>query len=417
MRAVLATRSFAYLAAILSFAYIQRGQLFGIPFTFLELALLATLLSYVVEKLVRRERFPNPRHLPYFWPLLLLLLAATVAVLVAPDRRAAAGIWKAYFVEPILIAYVLADILRSRWELERFIGGFFISGILVSVFNILFFVYAVAIHRPNLIEIPPVAIYTSANSTGLFLGPLLALAAAMLLFGNRAECFRAGFFAAFALPAFVLSFSRGAWLGLLAALIFLAWHHRRGLRIAGAIVLAVIGVALIPSVRQRIAHEFDPTDPFNTINLRRNLWSATLRMMESGRHPLVGTGLSGFKHDIAPYAHFSGYSEDLIYPHNLFLNFWSETGLLGLAAVTWVLIEWVRRAAQGIRSGGPRHVYHLGIAAAGITILVHGMLDVPFFKNDLAFLTMSLIGVQVAALRQDERGPAAARPAESRLAA
>ena len=130
-------------------------------------------------------------------------------------------------------------------------------------------------------------------------------------------------------------------------------------------------------------------------------------MMLHGRHPLTGTGLSGFKHDIQPYRAFAGYTENLIYPHNIFLNFWTETGLLGLAAVTWSMVVWVRLAAGGLRRGGPRLVYHLGIAAAGIVILVHGMLDVPFFKNDLAWLTMALIGIQVAALRQDLGGSAA----------
>jgi hypothetical protein len=45
-------------------------------------------------------------------------------------------------------------------------------------------------------------------------------------------------------------------------------------------------------------------------------------------------------------------------------------------------------------------VYFIGLAAASVTILVHGMLDVPFFKNDLAFLSLALIGTQAALMRQ-----------------
>jgi hypothetical protein len=45
-------------------------------------------------------------------------------------------------------------------------------------------------------------------------------------------------------------------------------------------------------------------------------------------------------------------------------------------------------------------VYFIGLAAASVTILVHGMLDVPFFKNDLAFLTLALVGIQAALIRQ-----------------
>jgi O-antigen ligase len=400
---VLATRSFAYLSAVLSFAYIQRWSVLGIPTTTLEICLVATLIAYVVEKSYRGEAFPDPRRMPYFWPVVLLLVAATISVLVAPDRRAAAGIWKAYFLEPALIAYVLADILRARWELEKFLGGFFVAGIIVSVFNILFFVYSVSIQRPQLLETPPVAIYTTANATGLFLGPLLALAVALLLFGNRTERWRAGAFTVVALPAFVLSFSRGAFLALGVALVFLFWQHRRRLVLLAGIAAVALGALLVPSVRTRIGHEFNPRDPFNTINTRADLWNATWHMMRTGRHPLFGTGLSGFKHDVAPFKDVSGYVEDLIYPHNIVLNFWTETGLLGVAAVIWIGIEWARRTMQALSTPSPRRAYYLGVAAAGITILVHGLIDVPFFKNDLAFLTMALIGVQVAALRQDEQ--------------
>jgi O-antigen ligase len=91
----------------------------------------------------------------------------------------------------------------------------------------------------------------------------------------------------------------------------------------------------------------------------------------------------------------------LIYPHNILLNFWTETGLLGLGALVWLAIEWMRRTAASLSLRGRRRVYYLGLAAASVTILVHGLIDVPFFKNDLAILTLALLGIQAAALRQE----------------
>ena len=402
---MLATRSLARLTATLSFAYVVRGQVLGVPYTALELCLLATLVAYVVDKRRARERFPDPRKMAYFWPLALLLVASTISIVVAPDRRAAAGIWRAYFVEPMLFAYVIADVMRAPQHLEGFIAGFFWSGILVSVFEIMTFLFAYAVHKPNLVDDPVVVIYLSPNATGLFLGPLLAMAAAFILFGYRTERNRAIFFAVWALPAFILSFSRGAWLALVLALLFLGWHHRGRLIIFGGLAVGIVIGVLIPPLRHRLAHQFDPNDPLNTINLRRNLWRATLDMQTADpRHAIFGTGLSGFKHDIQPYKGFAGYTEDLIYPHNIFLNFWTETGLLGLAAFTWLAVDWVRRTWKTLSDRGPLRPYYLAVAAASIAIFVHGLIDVPFFKNDLALLTLSLIAIQVAATRQDAGG-------------
>jgi O-antigen ligase len=398
---VLATRSFARLAAVLSFAYILRGDFLGIPFTALELCLLAVLFAYVVEKLYTGEAFPDPRRMPYFWPLALLLLAATIAVVVAPDKRAAAGIWKAYFVEPTLVALVLWDVLRTPTHVRALVGAFFTAGIIVSVFELLAFLFALGIHRPNLAEDPVVILYFTANATGLFLGPLLAIAGALLLFGNTAQRFHGAFFSVFAVPAFILSFSRGAWLALVMASLVLIWQHRRRLVLSVALGAGIVAALLVPPIRRRIQHQFDPNDPLNSAVLRVHLWKATLQMQANPRHLLFGTGLSGFKHDIQPYKHFAGYTEDLIYPHNIFLNFWTETGLLGLAAFVWLAVEWTRNCWSRLRRPGPQRVYFIGLAAASVTILVHGMLDVPFFKNDLAFLTMAMVGMQAALIRQE----------------
>lgn len=411
MPAMLATRTLARLSAALSFSYVLRGTFLHVPYTVLELFLVATLVSYVVEKLRAGERFPDPRRMPYFWPLLLLLLAASVSVVMAPDHRAAAGIWKAYFVEPVLVAYVLADVLRTREHLEKLVAAFFFGAIVVSVLNVMVFLFALGVHKPHLVEQPPVMIYLTPNATGLFLGPLLAMAAALAAFGSARERNRSLVFMAIALPAFVLSFSRGAWLGITVALVFLAWHHSRRPLVLGAIGLAAAAALALPPIRHRLKAEFDPHDPFNTVNLRMDLWRATYQMMRTGRHPIFGTGLSGFKHDIRPFKAAAGYNEDLIYPHNVFLDFYTETGLLGLVAFTWLVVEWARRTYRTLRAQSLMRPYYLGLAAASVTILVHGLLDVPFFKNDLAFLTLALVGMQVAAMRFDARQEAVLKTA------
>jgi hypothetical protein len=41
----------------------------------------------------------------------------------------------------------------------------------------------------------------------------------------------------------------------------------------------------------------------------------------------------------------------------------------------------------------------LGIVLAMVAIIVHGLVDVPYFKNDLALEFWTLLGIQFGALR------------------
>ena len=398
-----ASRALARLAAALAFAYVLRGNVVGLPFTTLELALVALIAAYLVEKVRSGERFPGPRDVPYSWPVLLLVAAATISLFVSPDNRAAAGIWKAYFVEPALGYYVLADVLRSRADLSKLLEGFFIGGVVVAVLNEVGFMLAVSVHRPHLTEAPVVVLFNTPNATGLFLGPLMAAAAALAFFGDRIERVRGAIFFLIAAPALAFSFSRGAWLGLGLALVMIAVLHRRRVAALGALGVAVAVGLLVPAVRQRIAHQFDPNDPYNSVNLRSSLWKATVEMMQKGTRPVLGNGLSGFKQAITPFKDVSGYHEDLIYPHNSLLTFWTETGLLGVVAFTWLVLDAGRRSVAAIRAHTAQHTYHVVFAAAALTMFIHGLIDVPYFKNDLAWMTMALLGMHAAALRIDRR--------------
>ena len=394
-----ASRAFARLAAALSFAYVLRGKVLGVPFTALELALVVLMVVYVVEKVLSNERFPDPRQLPYFWPIAVLLVAATISIFTSAERTAAAGLWKAYFIEPAICAYIVADVFRAREQLGKLLQGFFVAGIVVSVLTELAFLFALAVHRPKLVEEPVYVLYNTPNATGLFLGPLVAIAAALVLYGDRRERGLGLLFIVVGAPALAVSFSRGAWLGVLAALVLLAIVNARRTVLLGGVALVSALALAVPAVRTRLAHEFNPSDPYNSVNSRVAVWKATIQML--AHRPLFGGGLSGFHEAIAPYKQPGGYSEQLLYPHNTFLTFWTETGLLGLLAFLWLLVDVGRRSYRAIRAHTPQHAYHVAFAVAWVTILVHGQLDVPILKNDLAWLTMALLGMHAAALRLD----------------
>jgi O-antigen ligase len=396
------------LALAMSPAYVVHPHLGKLPTSLLELVLL---LALVVGFVAFWHELPWRN--PYTWPAALLLVAATISVFAAPDLRAAAGIWKAYFIEPALAGLVIAAMARRRDRARLLLLGLGVAGSVIAIANILRAGLAVfAYHDYNTVT-PPVWIYNSGNAIPLYLEPLFAFALALLFFSDdRREQVLAGAFAVLAALAVFVSFSRAGWLTLGVLVLLMALLTRWRWIVAGAAVL--VGGALFAgshSVRHRILVEFDFSSKDNTVALRWQLWRSTWNMLT--HHPIFGAGLSGFKQVLDGYR-VPEYRENLIYPHNLVLNFWSETGLLGLAAILWLLVQVGRVAARGLRVAGQPWVRALTLGMIGmlVAIVLHGMVDVPYFKNDQALAFWALIALQLGALLAAEsaRPDAASQP-------
>lgn len=380
------------LALAASPAYVERPHVGPLPTTLLEIVLV---VAIAVGLYAYRDELPW--RSPYLLPGGLLLVAATIDTLVAPDRRAAAGIWKAYFVEPMLAGFVVAAIATERGRARLLLAGLGMAGTYAAVLNSATAAWAIAHHTFNVVT-PPVAIYDSANAVPLYLEPLVAFALAIAFFSDdRRERIVAVLFTAVSAVAILLSFSRAGWATLAALVLFAALFSRwRWQALVGTVTVSGLLFAASGSVRRRVLVEFDPTSSQNTIGLRMSLWKSSLNML--AHKPLFGGGLSGFKTSILPYKD-PGYHEDLIYPHNVLLNFWSETGLLGLVAFVWLMVQAVRTALRGLAAGPWPRATAVGLLGLAVAFGLHGMVDLPYFKNDQALAFWALVGVQLGSLR------------------
>lgn len=387
-------------ALALSPAYVVRPHVGPVPTTVLEIALVVAVLTGLYT-------FWNelPWRNAYTLPVLVLMAAATIDTVVSPDHRAAAGIWKAYFVEPAAAGLVIAAIAAQRDRARLLLAGLGVAGTVVALVNIAVAGNALLVtHRFNVVT-PPVAIYDTANAVALYLEPLVAFALAIVFLSQqRLDRTLATAFAVVAALAIFLSYSRGGWVTLAALVIFTGLFTRwRGWLAAAVVALGAALFAGSHRVRQRVLVEFDLHSKNNTIGTRVPLWKSALAMLR--HHPIFGGGLSGFKQSVQPYRD-PAYHENLIYPHNLVLNFWTETGLLGLAAFIWLLVQMVRVAVRGLRLSQPwPRAMAVGLMGVVVAFLLHGMVDVPYFKNDLALAYWALLGIQLGSLITTPRNP------------
>lgn len=367
-----------------------------LPTTLLEIMVLSLFLAWFLmdgPKTLNRAALSR-----WSLPTTLFLTGATIAVFVSPDLRSAIGIWRAFFLEPLLFFVVFTSVIRGPTERRNVLAALGASLALIGVTAV--FQKLTGFGIPNPIWQAEAtrrvtSFYGYPNAIGLFAAPLTVLmaawSAALMLHHdqkNRLLSLLPLGAAFLGLLGIVFAVSQGAMIGLLAGLLVL------GLLVAplrkATLVLIIIGslaVIGLKPLRDEVSLLSSLRDDSGSV--RQIVWHESAAMLND--HPVFGAGLAGYQPGLVPY-HKATWIEIFMYPHDLFLNFWTETGLIGLAGFLWLLAAFFldNTALMRTKKNG---LLPASLIAAMVAVLVHGLVDVPYFKNDLAILFWMMIGL------------------------
>ena len=141
--------------------------------------------------------------------------------------------------------------------------------------------------------------------------------------------------------------------------------------------------------------------PRSSLESRLMIWQSAWTIIKD--HSLIGIGPGMFQKYYLDYqAKFPPYLEWAVpQPHNIFLAFWLQTGLLGLIGFIWLLFRFFESVTPN-RSDTPQKIskkLSLVLMAAMIYILIHGLVDTPYWKNDLSIIFWLLIALNYKANR------------------
>lgn len=376
--------------------YLVRFSIGSIPSTLLEGFVIIT----IVNALVRLRPKMAAQTIMTAWesfgwyriPIVLTLAAGVISTIIAPDILSALGILKAYIIEPIVLAIVIKSIMVDRADVERIVTALIASATVMSSLAILQVLTRVGIPDAWAVENRATSLYDYPNAVGLFIAPIVTMA--VVRYASSIKKFDRGLLQPLPLVSVLLMLggivaakTEAALIAIPAALAIVGLFAPIAGRIKYAIIAASItgacAVSLFaPSIIQKILLQ----DSSGLV--RRAQWSETLTMLAD--RPFLGAGLSGYPAALAPY-HDATFYEIFQYPHQIFLNIWSELGLIGILAlvISTVLVmrtTWRRKDDAIV----------LAFAAAILAMAIHGLVDVPFFKNDLAILTaLCLMGMLV----------------------
>ncbi len=386
--------------AVLAYAlplYVVRFSIGPLPTTLLELMILSLAAVWMLRG--------GPRNLLDYWEvmrgkpvavafigaLFSFAIAGAIGVAVAPNAWTALGLLRAYWLEPMLLFAIILTAVRSREQLNSLFGALALSGISIAGVAIIQKFTGWGIPHPWFDERRVVGIYPYPNAVGLYLAPIIPLA--LLWFRERAHhC--ASLFARAAwvitaalsfcsmIAAVVFAKTEAAYVALAATGFLFGAIYSRASRFlaAGSAAVAIMALFTYPHLADVVQEKLLLQDWSG--HVRKVVWAESVAMLKDNW--FFGAGLAGYKTAFEPY-HTADYIEIFLYPHSIVLNFWSELGLLGVIAFALVVVLFCalcfnifRRPDYFSRIAG------LSLFSSMFIILVHGLVDVPYFKNDLA---------------------------------
>lgn len=398
--------------------YLFKGVLVGVPVTFPELVLAFMFLYFLFD----HEPFRHQEWVP-LWPVAVFLLAAAAGVLVVPsevfmvDGREfpglvkALGIFKGWVLAPLLYFVMARSVFREKpsliaWTLRALLGG-------AAVLSVLALVQVVTgeFLTPDGRASGP---YESANYLALYLGPVVIYG----LFTVKEVFSRAPFLgtgrSTFVLDKIFLSTSTllcvlalfftqsyAAFIAVFVALLvglfsegLFRWGDR-GFYSLKFFLLCLAGFVMCGALAGVFIWDSDKFNQFldfsgrSSSSVRVQVYQIALYLLET--NPFLGIGLGQFEQQYQVVAEGvlgqAPFEWNMLHPHNLFLATWLSMGLAGLLALLVLLrkaLLWLFEKDQHRRSLA---------ALMLVVLLIHGLFDTPYFKNDLAFQFWLLLAI------------------------
>ncbi len=408
-------------------AYLLRFSIAFIPSTLLELMILIVFFVWLFKdkpwKNFKTKIFNKRKKYPYSLEIIAILIAAWLGLLIADFNTAALGIFKAYFLEPIMLYIVLLN--RGFINIRKIVWPLSLSALTFSLIAI-YQQFSVGFSLDAIMLTKVSSVFGYPNALGLFLGPIILLSFGLFLSYPQKSNLLASSKKILLLLIIILSTlaiflarSDGALAAVLISFLILAiLINKRSRKIAiVSTILIIIALSFHSPSWQYVKDRASLRDLSGQI--RKQQWRETIDMLTDNRL-LTGAGLNNYQKALKSYHQEGIFVRDYkdpewhrkvvwdkeyhkkswqpveiyLYPHNIFLNFWTEITLLGAILFIWLIFRVIFDLVKILKKlNSTQKGIAYGILGSLLVILIHGLVDVPYFKNDLSVLFWLIISL------------------------
>jgi Lipid A core - O-antigen ligase and related enzymes len=361
--------------------YARPGEFYPSPLT-ASLALImaiATLAFFIPTQLSLESTLTaRPREVN------LVLLFCVTGLLSIPLAVNPATAWIEFsgsFIRCIVMFVIIVNVVRTEARLKGLLLLAIVSALWLSI-------GAINDYRLGLLTVEGyrasgvgAGLFGNTNDMALHVVTILPICIA-LMFGSRSVFGKAayGILAAIMVAAVVLSYSRGAFLGLLVVLIFLALrigrHHRTGIVIAILLITAALLLFAPGKYGMRLVSIIFPSlDTSGSADNRRGELFRSLYL--AIRHPLLGIGMGNYQPEMSSTGKVT---------HNAYTQVAAEMGMAAFVFYTMFIVTPLRKLGQIVREASGKtsssHYYYLavGLQASLLAYMVSSFfLSVAYF--------------------------------------
>lgn len=350
------------------------------------------------------------KHTPFDIGIGLLVLLSAASIWNSPDRGFSFYNFYNLMGRYVLIYYLVVNNINSAAQIKRIIWVMLASATVVTLYGFYQYLYGLKFSANEWVDgeqFPDlkIRVFSTMKNPNLLAGFLVTMMALGASMGYKADRMKGKiiFFGLVAMfgACLLLTYSRGAWLSLLAVIgVYGILCNRKIFWLL--ILLPIAMLCGHDAVLERIMSIINPTDTSSTLRLA--LWESTIAMIMD--KPILGIGWGSYWLVYPEYDFFVNNADvKIFHAHNMYLNIAAEIGIPGLLVFLSIMYGHVRLALavfKGVFESWSSGLM-LGIIAAIGGIIINGFTDYVMFNIQLSMLYWLLNGLIVIVWQQSHQ--------------
>jgi len=392
-------KNLIYFTILITPLYLVRFEIFHLPTNLLELFIILNFIFWLYSK--RKDGFKiDYNSLP--WQIIvsigLIFLGIILSIFTNDAIVIGLGILKSWLVLPLIFAYILYTTIENKLEIERVFLSIYLSASFVAIISLFYKLFNLTTFDGRLSSF-----YLSPNYLAMYLAPAVLVGFYFFIktFSHKetkpaVESFplpliNSGwgkFLTSSSLTVILLTlfftYSYGAWFAVflsigIASFFYFPKKH-----------FFIILISTFFFFFSFLTFQFNSQKFSSLLNFsersslasRLMIWKVSERLIIE--NPILGIGPGNFqKKYLSLQPLFPLYLEWAVpQPHNIFLAFWLESGILGLVGFVFLLYFVFYSLFKRTRGMNLSFI----LFSFFLYFIIHGMFDTLFWKNDLALV-------------------------------